>query len=174
MTKTFDVANGHWCRFTIPFFCNFDAVFILQTSKNYIMHWWSLISRSAGEVLVVNNDIYDLVVKHLEDFLGKDAPANLNSQEFARKLRDTAEELCQERGIAPLNCRCGSHVDHRTSSIWRHCSSFGSVAYLKVQHGHQFGQGFCLCRLTLIFFSRTVFNVFVANALKSLGDDGLR
>ncbi|CAL1134684.1 unnamed protein product [Cladocopium goreaui] len=47
-------------------------------------------------VLVVNNDIYDLVVQHLNDFLGKDAPENFNSQEFARKLRDTAEELCQD------------------------------------------------------------------------------
>jgi len=47
-------------------------------------------------VLVVNNDVYDLVIQHLNDFLGKDAPENFNSQDFARKLRDTAEELCQD------------------------------------------------------------------------------
>mmetsp|Transcript_89758 Transcript_89758/g.159573 ORF Transcript_89758/g.159573 Transcript_89758/m.159573 type:complete len:324 (-) Transcript_89758:22-993(-) len=47
-------------------------------------------------VLVVNNDIYDLVLQELNDMLGKDATEKLNTQKFSRKLRERAGDLCQD------------------------------------------------------------------------------
>lgn len=52
-------------------------------------------SRSST-VLVVNNDIYDLVLQHLSETLGKDAVEKLNTQKFSRKLRERAGDLCQD------------------------------------------------------------------------------
>ena len=45
---------------------------------------------------MVNNDIYDLAIQQLSDYLGKDAPEKFNSQEFQRNLRDIAGDLCQD------------------------------------------------------------------------------
>jgi len=50
----------------------------------------------SSSVLVVNNDIYDLVITHLGSFLGKDAPEKLGTQEFSRMLRDDADHLCTD------------------------------------------------------------------------------
>ncbi|OLP93175.1 hypothetical protein AK812_SmicGene24946 [Symbiodinium microadriaticum] len=47
------------------------------------------------QVLVVNNDIYDLVVSQLTEYMGKDAAEKFNSQDFLRQLRDNADHLCQ-------------------------------------------------------------------------------
>jgi len=51
---------------------------------------------SHATVLVVNNDIYDLVVSQLTEYMGKDAAEKFNSQDFLRQLRDNADHLCQD------------------------------------------------------------------------------
>jgi len=51
---------------------------------------------SHATVLVVNNDIYDLVIQYLSEYIGKDAPEKFKTQDFSRQLRDTAEQLCQD------------------------------------------------------------------------------
>lgn len=51
---------------------------------------------AGSTVLAVNNDVYELVVKHLSEMLGKDAAEKLNTPEFSRKLRDSAGHLCAD------------------------------------------------------------------------------
>ncbi|CAK8985261.1 unnamed protein product [Durusdinium trenchii] len=81
-------------------YCYFEErahVIAIRTTE----HIMALRKQEKGNstVLVVNNDIYDLVLKYLNDFLDKGAPEKLHSQEFARQLRETQEQLLQDAVI---------------------------------------------------------------------------
>eukprot|EP00439_Symbiodinium_sp_Y106_P020029 s9478_g2.t1 len=102
---------------------------------------------SHATVLVVNNDIYDLVVKHLTEYLGKDAAEKFNSQDFSRQLRDNAEQLCQDRDVidlTPLLATCRAQLVMAWGLLLRTIAqvvalcelAFGEVARPKMQTGH--------------------------------------